>query len=373
MIRPLPVTLIGGFLGAGKTSLLHYLISEHQGGHLAVLVEKSDELSLDLRALRSLCGAMGRRYDVVEEIADAAGLVAALREIARGGRHEQVVIESSGLTLPSYWARALAGAGEDALLERVAVLVDLLDFADVAQDPARRGFLQAQVAAADVIVLNKCDLAGEPERDRAIAQLRTMNPAAQLVDTAYGEVRNLMPGPGMIESGRKKRGADAGLPNQPAPSSMESEAEFSASLPPFESVVYRAPRPFHPQRFWNWLNAPHAGLVRVKGIVWLATRNLLVGGVSRVGRQNSAGAAGIWWAALPREDWPADPERLMDMQRTWHEPYGDRRQELVLTGARGPTSDAARKLNLCLLSDAEFSQPDWRGLPDPFPAWDLEE
>jgi G3E family GTPase len=373
MIRPLPVTLIGGLLGAGKTSLLHYLLAEHQGGHLAVLVEKSDELGLDLRALRGLCGAMGRKYDVVEEIADAAQLVAAVEEIARGGRHEQVVIESSGLTLPSYWARALAGAGEGVRLEQVVVLVDLLDFADCVQDPARREFLQAQVAAADLIVLNKCDLAGEAERDGAVAQLRAMNPAAQLVDTAYGEVRNLLPAPGMIGMARNKSGPDALLPERPASSPPELEAVFPASLPPFESVVYRAQRPFHPQRFWNWFNAPHAGLVRAKGIVWLATRNLLVGGVSRAGRQNSAGAAGIWWAALPREEWPTDPGRLMEMQKTWREPYGDRRQELVLTGLRGPTGDAARKLNLCLLSDAEFAQADWRGLPDPFPAWDLEE
>ena len=94
----------------------------------------------------------------------------------------------------------------------------------------------------------------------------------------------------------------------------------------------------------------------MKGLVWLATRNLLVGGVSRTAWQNGCGAAGVWWAALPREEWPSDPETLLEMQENWREPYGDRRQELVLIGRRGPTSDAARKLNLCLLSDAEFAQ-----------------
>ncbi len=76
--------------------------------------------------------------------------------------------------------------------------------------------------------------------------------------------------------------------------------------PPLASLLYRAYRPFHPARFWDWFNAnPLPGLLRVKGIVWLATRNLLVGGVSRTRWQNACGAAGIWWAALPREEWAA--------------------------------------------------------------------
>ena len=186
-------------------------------------------------------------------------------------------------------------------------------------------------------------------------RLRAMNAGARIIETAYGEVS-----PGEIF--------------RPVPRDTVTAPSHGGtiSLPPFENVIYRAQRPFHPQRFWSWFNAPHAGLVRVKGMVWLATRNLLVGGVSRAGLQNSCGAAGIWWAALPREEWPQDPARLMEMQATWREPYGDRRQELVLIGERGRASDAARKLNLCLLSDEEFAPGDWSKLPDPFPEWDVE-
>src|SRR5580698_11311550 len=65
MNRRLPVTLVGGFLGAGKTSLLHHFISEHQSGHLAVLVENPGALNLDAKALNGLCGAMRRTHDTV--------------------------------------------------------------------------------------------------------------------------------------------------------------------------------------------------------------------------------------------------------------------------------------------------------------------
>jgi len=358
MPRPLPVTLVGGFLGAGKTSLLHHLISEEPGGHLAVLVEGTGQLGFDAKALRGLCGAMRREYDIVDEFADDVGLAEALRALAQAGRHERVLVEVSGLTSPARWARLIALSQGAIFVEAIVVVVDLLDFqpviAPLPQENMLRDFQREQIESASLLVLNKCDLANDESRQAATRALRTINPQARIVETDYGEVP-----PAEIF-----RGA--------APKVFAGEGN-GAPLPEFESVVFRAFRPFHPQRFWAWFNAPHAGLLRAKGIVWLATRNLLVGGISRTGAHNSCGAAGIWWAALPREEWPDDAERLMEMQDVWREPYGDRRQELVLIGRQGATSDAARKLNLCLLSGEEAALPDWRVLPDPFPAWDLEE
>ena len=102
MSSRLPVTFIGGFLGAGKTSLLHEIISEHKGGHLAVLVENPGTLNLDAKAVRGLCGAMRRQYDTVLEIpggdeATQAGWIAArLREFSEAGRYERVLVEVAG-------------------------------------------------------------------------------------------------------------------------------------------------------------------------------------------------------------------------------------------------------------------------------------
>ena len=128
MARPLPITLVAGFLGAGKTSLLHHLISEHGGGHLAVLVETEGELNLDAKALRGLCGAMRRNFDVVEEFGSTDDLVGALNEITQGARHERALVEVSGLTQAAYWVRKLRESGTIAQIENVVVVVDLLDF-----------------------------------------------------------------------------------------------------------------------------------------------------------------------------------------------------------------------------------------------------
>jgi G3E family GTPase len=382
MNRRLPVTLVGGFLGAGKTSLLHHFISGHHGGHLALLVESPGAVNHDAKALRGLCGAMRRGHDAVLEIPpgdetmQVEWIAARLREWSLAGRYERVLVEVAGTTNAARFGRYFGlwpGHAETfepwAELERIVCVVDALDFfyAGGASVPdSLEEFQQAQIAGANVLVLNKCDLVDEAQRARSTRRLRALNPRALVVETSYGEIpeeawsrRGPWPEPGPAP-GAGGDGAVAGE-KEPAP-------------PALGSVLYRAYRPFHPARFWEWFNADHPGVLRVKGLVWLATRSLLVGGVSRTGRQNSCGGAGVWWAALPREDWPTETDALLRMRETWREPYGDRRQELVLIGEAAPLVAAARGLDACLLDAEEFARPlrDWSALPDPFPAWDLD-
>jgi G3E family GTPase len=391
MKRRLPVTLVGGFLGAGKTSLLHHFISGHHGGHLAILVENVGALNLDAKALQGLCGAMRRVQDTVLEIpggdeaAQAAWIAAALRDFDQAGKFERVLIEVSGVANAARLAQhfgLLPGQPETfaswAELHQIVCVVDALDFHRATLKSSRTGaadplldFQRTQVEGASLVVLNKCDLIDDAQREACARALRLVNPDAPLVETAHGEIpsdilarRGTAPELRLAMVRRLQL-----LPDEHAIRLQEAGSTLAGAL-------YRAYRPFHPGRFWDWFNADHPGLLRVKGLVWLATRNLLVGGVSRTRWQNACGAAGIWWAALPREEWPGEPEALRRMQETWREPYGDRRQELVLIGdgaqLSGPTR---RQLEDCLLTDEEYARPvkEWAAWPDPFPAWDLED
>lgn len=385
MSRLLPVTLVGGFFGAGKTSLLHHLISVHEGGHLAILVENPGALNLDAKAFGGLCGAMRRNSDVVIEIPSGdtgeqlAFIAARLREIQEAGRFERVLIETSGATNAARLAEHFGLLPDHpktfapwAALQQIVTVVDALEIYRSAVAP-RKGsgqelleFRLDQIAGASVLMLNKCDLVTDDERNACTKFLRAINSQAGIIETAYGEIPPEM----------------ALLPATSAALGMAVEArvpELKIPIPPdsteLASVVYRVYRPFHPERFWNWYEGDHPGLLRVKGIIWLATRNLLVGGVSRTRWQNSCGAAGVWWAALPREDWPEEVERLNKMQETWREPYGDRRQELVLVGDAKQLAVLPKQLDACLLTADEYAKPvkEWGQLPDPFPVWDLDE
>jgi G3E family GTPase len=380
-IARLPVTLIGGFLGSGKTSLLHEIISEHEGGHLAVLVENPGTLNLDAKAVRGLCGAMRRTQDTVLEIpagdeaAQAEWMAARLREFSEAGRYERVLVEVAGTSnaarLGEHFGLAPGQPGTFAPwaeLGQIICVVDALDYFRAGRGPVSEAalwdFQNEQIASASLVVLNKCDLLDDGERMLCTSALRRLHPGLRIVETAYGE----MPDNAWAQTATAEelRAAFARL------------QKLSAQAPPMPDLaaaLYRVYRPFHPGRFWEWFNAEHHGLLRIKGIIWLATRNLLVGGISRTRWQNGCGTAGIWWAALPREDWPQEPETLMQMQETWREPYGDRRQELVLLGdALELSGPMRRRLDACLLTDAEFAQPfkEWEAFPDPFPEWDLE-
>lgn len=113
------------------------------------------------------------------------------------------------------------------------------------------------------------------------------------------------------------------------------------------------------------------GVVRSKGFFWLASRATRAGSWSQAGGACRYGVAGLWWAAVPREHWPADEEALAAIRRNWDPATGDARQELVLIGIGMDEAALRARLDACLLTESEMRQgaASWADLPDPFPSW----
>ena len=120
------------------------------------------------------------------------------------------------------------------------------------------------------------------------------------------------------------------------------------------------------------LNGPLPGVIRAKGHFWLATRPDWAAEFSLAGALSSVRPLGRWWASLPADRLPTDPEARAEVVANWTDPWGDRRQELVFIGVELDRAAITAALDAALVQTDDFAPQSWRGLADPFPDWHVQ-
>jgi G3E family GTPase len=222
-----------------------------------------------------------------------------------------------------------------------------------------------QVEFADVLLINKTDLIDQEQLEELRAILQHLNPGAEIIESTRGRVDLAS----ILDTRRfdmEKAQASAGwlreLNNEHTP---ETE-EYGIG-----SFVFRARRPFHPQRFWDFIHTERPGLLRSKGYFWLASRNTMIGLWSQAGGSAEYRPAGFWWAAAPKSSWPDDDDTWRSIMKDWQEPHGDRRQMLVYICQDLEKEKLLAELESCLLDDRELAMGEekWAKFRDPFPEW----
>ena len=219
-----------------------------------------------------------------------------------------------------------------------------------------------------MILISKTDLADRAELERLQAILRTLNTEARILPIQQGQVPiDQVIGTGLFNFDRAQQ-APGWLKELRGEHVPETE-EYGIG-----SFTYEARRPFDPEKFYNFLHntKQYGKLLRSKGFFWLATRPQFAGQWSQAGGIARYGFAGMFWKAVPKENWPEDPEYLQSIQEQWEEPFGDMRQELVFIGQGLDQEAIVRALDQCLLSDEQRLQgkQHWATLNDPFPVWE---
>jgi G3E family GTPase len=370
MNQPLPVTVLAGLPGAGKTTLLNHLLDNHGGAGVAAVRGRADGLS----------GEIAR--------------------VASEHRFDAVVVEALGSDDPQSIAESLVFDNDIAHLDTIVTVIDAESFprdyasteviadrdGDNAADAETDGrtiveVLIEQIEFCDVIVINKIDLVTADALAKLRHILHALNPRAELIDARLGVV----PASQLVNTDRFDFDATTSAPGwlsllneDPAVVSGASGASGNSGISGF---VYRARRPFHPERLWALVHQEWPGVLRCKGFFWLATRSDIGGALSQAGGALRHGPAGMWWAAQERSEWPTgDAELEAEIAADWFGnaddmSIGDRRQELAMIGENLDETHWRNAFNACLLTDEEWSlgSQAWRAFSDPFPSWEMEE
>ncbi|MFU1596177.1 zinc metallochaperone GTPase ZigA [Alteromonas macleodii] len=393
----LPVTVLSGFLGAGKTTVLNHILNNRDGLRVAVIVNDMSEINIDAATVKNEI-SFNRAEEKLVEMSNGC-ICCTLREdlleeigrLAHEGKYDYLVIESTGISEPLPVAETFTFADEDgkslseiSRLDSMVTVVDALNFLkdydeakflnevgeSLGEEDERSvaDLLVEQVEFADILLISKTDLVSEQELARLKSILQTLNTEAIQIPIEHGKVpldKVLNTGRFSFERAQQSPGWLKEMRGEHVP---ETE-EFGIS-----SFSYEARRPFDPQKFYDFIHSKDiAGkLIRSKGFFWLATRPQLAGSWSQAGGMARYGAAGLFWKAVPKEQWPEDPEYLKAIEEQWMEPFGDMRQELVFIGQGLNKNDIIERLDRCLLTDDQLIQGHhvWAEMPDPFPAWE---
>ncbi len=351
-----PVTLISGFAGSGKSTVIEALRRAPGGDKLVIIQDNGEEDLIEI-----LSEAANRVEDggaIVVECAPALEPYPIVEFFEENPLPEGIRIDALVTVVDG--SRFMTDVFTSRDMESTGLAIDEGDDRSVSE------VMIEQVEFADVIIVNKMDLINSADFSVLDSLMERLNPHAKRLHATRGAVA---PKDVVRTELFHLEETDAG-----AGWLAELDGAFDeiGEVEGVSSFTYLEHRPFHPERFAEILTEfGFPGLVRAKGSVWIATRHNEIGLWTLAGRTSLITSAGHWFAATPASEWPSSEADRLEIMQDWVPPFGDRRQEIAFIGIDLPEQEIRSALDSCLLTHQEMRDgpESWSTLADPLPEW----
>ena len=368
----LPVTVLSGFLGAGKTTVLSHILNNRENKKVAVIVNDMSEINIDASMVNNEV-SLNHSEEKLVEMSNGCicctlreDLLLEVNKLAKDKKFDYLVIESTGISEPLPVAETFTFADEKGVslsdvtrLDTMVTVVDAFNFLkdyddakylqdtgeSLGEDDERSvaDLLVDQVEFSDVILISKIDLVDQSDLHKLKGILRSLNTTAKIIPITKGQVEiDDVLNTGLFNFDKAQE-APGWLKEMRGDHTPETE-EYGIS-----SFTFVARRPFYPDKFYEFVHNTNkfGKLIRSKGYFWLGSRLEYAGQWSQAGGIARYGFAGMFWKSVPKQNWPTDEESLKIIKQNWEEPFGDMRQELVFIG-QGLDKDTVSYTHLTL-------------------------
>lgn len=396
--KEIPVLLLTGYLGSGKTTLVNHILTNKNGIKFAVIVNDIGEVNIDAELIQK-GGVVGKKDESLVALQNGCicctlktDLIEQMGDILKMQRFDYIVIEASGICEPEPIAQTLCSIPSlggmytqygTCRLDCITTVVDALRLQSefsCGDNLTRKGMdeedienlIVQQIEFCNIILLNKASEV-QPEELKRIKQIiRTLQPGAEIIECNYADInleKIIHTGLFNFERVATSAGWIRGI-ERPVTEEEEKEAhchhhhtheghehhhhhhhaeggeaeEYGIST----FVYYRRPA-FNIHKLDHFIATkwPH-NVIRSKGVCYFSHNRDMSYLFEQAGIQKELTEAGLWYATAPEEDLIELKHQEPDLMRDWDEHYGDRMQKIVFIGQHMDKEQLIRELDECL-------------------------